>query len=206
MAMTPPCPNCGSPNRPTAKFCANCRHALAAPRAQSGGAWLTQVQQTIALAWLQTIAEVRGVYDEWIAQRPAVTGIVVAAPQTTQVQIVLHGLFGPVPVSGGTRQQNGLTFPVQEAQAAATRDVVMIGAYRGDVPQSGDAVSVFGQWDAGMNAYRAWRVRITQRGGQAASLELTTGRPVPLALLSLALSAFVLLACACSVCVRLIRF
>lgn len=203
--MTTLCPNCGAPNRPSAKFCANCRHALI-PRAQSGADWLTQVHRTLALAWAQTLAEVRGVYDEWIAQRPVTTGIIVASLQTTQVQIVLHGLFGPVPVSGGTSQQSGLTFPVQDAQTATTRDVVMIGAYSGDVPQSGDVVSVFGQWDAGMNAYRAWRVRITQRGGQAVTLELTTGRPVPLALLSLALSAFVLLACACSVCVRLIWF
>jgi len=213
------CPNCGTSNRATARFCLRCGQPLAPQPVPSASlrtgaplpmlpprgtlaSWLTQVQQTVALAWQQGVAEIRAFYDEWIARHPVVTGTVIAPPQQTQVTIVVQGLFGPVPFSGGQSQQNGLLLQVQDARAASPVSVVLIGATQGALPQHGDDVYVWGQWDAGMNAYRAWRVQIAQRGGQPTGLELTTGRPMPLALLSLLLLALVLLACVCSLCAR----
>lgn len=191
----PICPNCGTSNRPNAKYCANCRHALGSPIAQLSGAWQTQGQQTLALAWQQGIVELRALYDEWIARRPTVVGTLAGSPQPTTVNVVMQGLFGPVPFAGGSNTQPGLMLRVNVASGNLV-DVLMIGATRGAMPQRGDAVSVWGQWDAGMNAYRAWRVTSSGRG------ELTTGRPAPLATLSLALVAFVVLTCVCSLFAR----
>jgi len=209
--MTILCPHCQTSNRAGARFCAHCGQPLALPAAPrpmlpprgSLTPWLTQVQQTITLAWQQGIAEIRAFYEEWITRKPAVSGTIVAPPQQTQVTIVVHGLFGPVPFSGGQSQQSGLLLQVQDPRAAGTVDVVLIGATQGTLPQRGDEVIVWGQWDAGMSAYRAWRVQIVSRGGQPIGLELTTGRPIPLALLSLLLLAFILLTCLCSLCARL---
>jgi len=205
------CPHCQTPNRAGARFCARCGQPLAPPAAPqpmlpprgSLSPWLAQVRRTLALAWQQGIAEIRAFYDEWIARKPAVSGTIVAPPQQTQVTIVVHGLFGPVPFSGGQSQQSGLLLQVQDTRAANPVSIVLIGVTQGTLPQRGDKVIVWGQWDAGMNAYRAWRVQIAQRNGQPTHLELTTGRPVPLALLSLLLLAFILLTCVCSLCARL---
>lgn len=200
------CPNCQTPNRPGARFCVRCGAALPPvpmlPPRGTVQAWLSQAQQTLALAWQQGSAETRALYDEWIAQRPAVTGVLIAVPQSTQVTVVMQGLFGPVPFSAGANQQPGLLLQV-ETSSGNSVDVVMVGAHQGALPQRGDQVNVWGQWDAGMNAYRAWRVRVVPRGGQPANLELTTGRPFPLAMLSLVLLAFVLLSCLCSLFARM---
>lgn len=205
------CPNCSTPNRATARFCSRCGQPLASqpiaplpmlPPRGSLAPWLTQAQQTVALAWQQGVAEIRAFYDEWIARRPVVTGSVITPPQQTQVTIVVQGLFGPIPFSGGQSQQSGLLLQVQDTRAANPVSVVLIGVTQGTLPQRGDDVYVWGQWDAGMHGYRAWRVQIAQRGGQPTSLELTTGRPVPLAMLSLLLLALVLLSCVCSLCAR----
>jgi len=210
--MMTTCAICGAPNRASAKFCGRCGQPLAAqpaapmPMLSPRGAvqsWLTQLQHSLTLAWQQGVAETRALYDEWIARRPAVTGVLIASPQSTQVTVVMQGLFGPVPFSAGANQQSGLLLQVQDARQANVVEAVMIGTHQGALPQRGDQVNVWGQWDSGMNAYRAWRVQITQHGGQPTNLELATGRPFPLALLSLALLAFVLLSCLCSLCARM---
>ena len=199
--LTVTCPSCGIPNRANAKFCSQCGQTLNAMSPALPGswqAWLAQVRQSLALVWTQGNAEIRALYGEWIARTPALIGIVIGVPRQTQVSIVAQGLFGPIPYSANQGQQTGLLFQVQDARFARSVDVLLIGARTGTPPQAGDAVSVWGQWDDGMKGYRVWRVQITQRNGQPANFELTTGRPFPLALLSLALLAFVLLTCLCS--------
>jgi hypothetical protein len=183
------CRNCGTLNRAGARFCARCGQTLA-PNA------LAQIPQTFARVWQQSIAELRALYNEWIARRPAITGTLATSPQATNVNIVVQGLFGPIPFSGGSSTQPGLMLRVDTLAGNAV-DVLMIGATRGAMPQRGDAVSVWGQWDASINAFRAWRITSARRG------ELTTARPAPLALISFCVFAFGLLTCMCSVLTRI---
>ncbi len=210
--MLATCPRCRTPNRSTARFCSRCGQPLAAAPAVPAQisvpsalqSWLGQVRQTLTLVWAQGAAEVRAFYDEWIARRPALSGTLTAPPQQTQVTIVMQGLFVLAPFSTGSSQQTGLLMQVRDANSGTTVDVLMIGAHRGTLPLPGDLVTVWGEWDAQMKAYRAWRVEVTERQGQPVNLQLTTGRPAPLALISLILIAFVLLSCICTTCVGIV--
>ncbi len=195
------CANCHTPNRPTARFCIRCGQPLA-PQSNTPQAWLVQTQHTLALAWALATSELRAFYDEWVARRPALAGNVIAPPQPTQVTIVVQGLFGPVPFRNRRSQQPGLLVQVQDARLARPTHVILIGVQQGTVPQRGDEVFVWGQWDASANAYRAWRIQTTQHNGQPANLELTTGRPLPLELLSVILILLVLLVCISSLFIR----
>ncbi len=199
--LTVTCPSCKTPNRANAKFCSRCGYTLNPPMPAIPGswqAWLAQVRQTFTLAWTQSTAELRALYGEWIARTPALTGSVVAAPHPIQVSIIVQGLFGQIPNPTGQNQQAGLLLQIQDTRYIHPVDAVLIGARTGTPPQAGDLVSAWGQWDNGLKGYRVWRMQITQRSGQPANLDLTTGRPFPLALLSLVLLAFVLLLCVCS--------
>lgn len=191
------CPRCGQPNTPNHTVCTTCGIPLPLQQADLG----TQLRSLFSLvrrAWEQGIQETLALVREWILRRPTVEGPVVAGPFAGQVMLVQVS-----PLSLGAppapRPEQALILHVAHEARTCSFQVVLVGPRDGVEPRYGDRVRAWGVWDAGSPALRAWRLDVTERGGQPVSFACRTRRPIPTS--SLALGALILMLACCLISV-----
>ena len=199
------CPACGHANRDTATFCARCGQSLSpsvpGPSLPSS-ADLKRYAQHLRLAlgkmWERTAQEALGWYHDLVTQQPEVEGEIITAPVEIQVTETHQFYALLLPVSSHSTQLPALSFRVRAPGGLQTHSVLVVGPRQGGTLYQGDKVQAWGVWDRDTHSLRAWKVEVWERGGQAAHILVTTGRPLPLAVITTVLLGLLLLSCMCS--------
>ena len=199
------CPACGHTNRDTATFCTRCGQRLSppspGPSLPSSVELKTYAQQlwlALSKMWNQAFQEALGWYHYLVTQQPEVEGRIVTAPVEIQVTQTHRFYVLLLPVSSHSTQLPALSFQVRDPGSLQTQSVLVVGPRQGGTLYQGDKVRAWGVWDRDIHSLRAWKVEVLERGGQAAHILVTTGRPLPLAVIATLLLGLVLLSCLCS--------
>lgn len=198
------CPHCGQPNAPNHAVCTACGTRLPLQQTDLG----TQLRGLLPLlrqTWDQGLQETSALVREWVLRRPTVKGPVVAGPFAGQVMLVQVSPLG-LGASPAPRQEPALILHVADGARTYSFQVVLVGPRDGVEPRYGDRVRAWGVWDAGSPALRAWRVDVTERGGQPAGFACRTRRPVPTAALALGVLILTLACCLIGVIGPAVRF
>ena len=199
------CPACGHTNRDTATFCARCGQQLSPivsgpslPSSMELKRYAQQLWLALGKMWERAAQEARGWYHDLVTQQPEVEGEIITAPVEIQVTET-HQFYALVlPVSSHSTQLPALSFQVRDPGSLQTQSVLVVGPRQGGTLYQGDKVRAWGVWDRDIHSLRAWKVEVLERGGQAAHILVTTGRPLPLAVIATLLLGLVLLSCLCS--------
>ncbi len=199
------CPACGHTNRDTATFCARCGQSLSpsvpGPPLPSSAELKRYAQQfwlTLGEMWERAVQEALGWYHDFVTQQPEVEGEIIAAPveilvtETHQFYVLLQ------PVSTQSRRLPALSFQVRDPGGSQTHSILMVGLRQGGLLYQGDEVRAWGAWDRDISSLRTWKVEVLKRGRHQTHLLVTTGRPMPLAVITVALLGLLLLSCLCS--------
>lgn len=203
--MSANCPTCGHLNRDTATFCARCGQRLSptgpGPSLPSSTELKRHAHQfwlALDKMWERAAQEARGWYHDLVTQQPEVEGEIISAPVETQVTETHQFYALLLPVSSHSTQLPALSFQVRDPGSLQTHSVLVVGPRQGGLLYQGDRVRAWGVWDRDTRSLRAWKVEVLERGGQPAHLLVTTGRPLPLAVIATALLSLILLSCLCS--------
>ncbi|MFB0535924.1 MAG: hypothetical protein ACETWR_13200 [Anaerolineae bacterium] len=201
------CPICKATNRLTARFCTACGHPLPlspptpfAPFTTAVKSYLAQAKALLVALWAQAVQEAQALYAQ-LRGEPQVEGTVITAPYETAATQVYQFYFALLPVSSQTQQVPMLSFRVND-RARGSVEVMVVGNRQGTPPVQGDAVRAWGTWDTRLGGLRAWRVQTRQRAVQPVDLQLTAPRPLPLAVISVALLALLVACCLLGTCWR----
>jgi len=148
--------------------------------------------------WEQAAQETLGWYHDLVTQQPEVEGEIITAPVEIRVTQTRQFYALLLPVSSQSAQYPALSFQVRASGSLQTHPVLVVGPRQGGLLYQGDKVRAWGVWDRDTRSLRAWKVEIWERGGQPARLLVTTGRPLPTAVIITAFLGLVLLSCLCS--------
>jgi len=199
------CPACGHTNRDTATFCARCGQRLSPsvpgpslPSSAELKRYAQQVWLALGKMWERAVQEARGWYHDLVTQQPEVEGEIIATPAEIRVTETRQFYVLLVPLSSQSAQLPALSFQVRDPGSLQTHSVLVVGPRQGGLLYQGDRVRAWGVWDRDTHSLRAWKVEVLERGGQAAHLLVTTGRPLPLAVITTLLLGLILLSCLCS--------
>jgi len=203
--MSIECPACGHLNRHAATFCVQCGQRLSPPvsgpflpsSADLKG-YAQRLRAVLSKMWGQALQEASGWYHDLVTRQPEVEGEIATAPVDVQVTQTyqFHTLL--LPVGSQSTPLPALSFQVRAPGSLQAHAVLMIGPRQGGSLYAGDKVRAWGVWDRNTHTLRAWKVAVGERGGRPASLLVATGRPLPLALVTSALLALLLVSCLCS--------
>jgi len=198
------CPACGHANRNTATFCARCGQRLS-PAAGPSLPSSMELKRYAHQFWLalgkmgeRATQEARGWYHDLVTQQPEVEGQIVTAPAEIRVTETRQFYVLLVPLSSQSAQLPALSFQVRDPGSLQTHSVLVVGPRQGGLLYQGDRVRAWGVWDRDTRSLRAWKVEVLEQGGQPAHLLVTTGRPLPLAVITTLLLGLLLLSCLCS--------
>ena len=199
------CPACGHTNRDTATFCARCGQRLSSavpgpslPSSEEIKRYAHQLRVALGKMWERAVQEALGWYHDLVTQQSEVEGEIIAAPVEIQVTETHRFYVLLLPVSSQSAQLPALSFQVRALGSLQTQSVLVVGPRQGGLLYQGDKVRAWGVWESDIHGLRAWKVAVLERGGHPAHLLVTTGRPVPLAVIATLLLGLVLSSCLCS--------
>ena len=203
--MSIECPACGHLNRNTAAFCVQCGQRLSPivsgpslPSSADLKGYAHHLRVVLSKMWGQALQEASAWYHDLVSHQPEVAGEIVTAPVDVQVTQTYQFYALLLPVGSQSTQLPALSFQIRAPGGLQTHSVIMIGPRQGGLLSQGDKVRAWGVWDRNTHTLRAWKVAVWERGGQPTDLGVTTGRPLPLALMTSAFLSLLLLSCLCS--------
>ena len=203
--MSIECPACGHPNRDAVAFCVQCGQRLSPPASGPSlpssadlKGYAHRLRAALSKMWGQALQEASAWYHDLVSHQPEVAGEIVTAPVDVQVTQTYQFYALLLPVGSQSTQLPALSFQIRAPGGLQTHSMIMIGPRQGGLLSQGDKVRAWGVWDRNTHTLRAWKVAVWERGGRPASLLVTTGRPLPLALITSVFLGLLLLSCLCS--------
>lgn len=200
------CPNCGSPNRHTSKFCVRCGAELtqpitnASPPAVNHGVdtYVNQVKPFLVRFWRQSKAEFAAWYHDLITRTPEIEGQITTRPTDVIINRTVQALIIVSPLNSQSTQLGGLSFEVSPISGGPNRTLILVGVSKGEIPQVGDRIRAWGVWHHDVGFLQTWRLEVWERNGQPANYLTTTSRPIPLAALGVGSLGLMLLSLLCN--------